>query len=259
MVVVASFLGAGMATANSNNGVKYSFKWLMDLGIGAVDPSTLISGWKLPSIGGTTIIASVLIANIPQPVLSFVYLLFNGVFTSMLLADEWSHFAHERKSLRVSDPKPGQRATYFLQLPYRYAIPLMILSGVLHWSVSQSIFIAQVSSYHRDGSLKDAAAISTCGFSPIAIIITMIIGSCLALFMAVLGLRRYKPGMPLVGSCSAAISAACHGRSDVDTAAPLQWGATSEEGEEVGHCAFSDREVRMPKEGAMYAGRKKRD
>lgn len=258
MVVVVSFLAAGIVNANANNGVEYSLRGFMDLGIGTVKPSTTISGWKLATIGGSQVIASVLIANIPQPILSFVYLLFNGVFTSMFLADEWSHFAHERKSLRVSDPKPGQRATYFLQLPYRYAIPLMILSGVLHWSVSQSIFIAQVSSFRRDGSLKDPAAISTCGYSPIAIMLTMVIGSCLTVFMVVLGLRRYKPGMPMVGSCSAAISAACHGRLDIDTTAPLQWGVTSEEGEGVGHCAFSDSEVRMPMEGAMYAGWRKR-
>jgi hypothetical protein len=177
----------------------------------------------------------------------------------MLLAAEWSTFAHKRKSLRVSDPKPGQKSTYFLQLPYRYAIPLLILSGVLHWSVSQSIFIAQAASFQRNGELKDPAAISTCGYSPVAIIITMIIESCLTAFVAVFGFRRYKPGIPLAGSCSAAISAACHGRSDIDTTAPLQWGVTREAGAQAGHCTFSDRAVDTPREGALYAGCKKRD
>lgn len=259
MITVIGLLGFGIARANYNNGQSFSFKAFFDLGIGAVHPMTLISGWHLPSIGGTTIVASVLIANIPQPILSFLYLLFNGIFTSFLLAHEWSTFAHERKSLRVSNPKPGQRSTYFLQLPYRYAIPLIILSGILHWSVSQSIFIAQVASFSSDGRLKDPAAISTCGYSPIAIIITLVIGSFLATFMAVLSRRLYKPGIPLAGSCSAAISAACHGRSDIDTTAPLQWGVTSEEGAEVGHCAFSDRALEIPREKALYAGRKKVD
>jgi hypothetical protein len=259
MITVAVLLAIGISSANSSNGIPFSAKGLLDLGIGAVNPNTIISGLALSSIGGTTLISSVLIANIPQPILSFLYLLFNGVFTSMLLADEWSHFAYERKPLRVSDPKPGQRSTYFLQLPYRYAFPLLILSGILHWSVSQSIFLAQVASFDKYGALVDPAAISTCGYSPSAIALTMIIGVCLTLFMALLSLRRFRNGIPLAGSCSAAISAACHGRSDIDTTLPLQWGVVSEEEEGIGHCAFSDKAVEMPVEGKLYAGKKKRD
>jgi hypothetical protein len=251
MVICGILLWYGVVTANYNNGVKFSARGLWDLGLGAVHSTTLISGWE-----GNTVIANVLVANLPQPILSFQYILFNGVFTSQLLCHEWSTFAQERKTLRVSDPKPGQRSTYFLQLPYRYAIPLLILSSILHWSVSQSIFMAQVASFHRNGELKDPAAISTCGYSPVAITITMIIGSCLATFVAILGFRKYKPGIPLAGSCSAAISAACHGRSDIDTTAPLQWGVTSEDGAEVGHCTFSNQEVSKPREGALFLGAK---
>jgi hypothetical protein len=258
MIAVAILLGFGVATANSNNGITMSFQSLVGLGLGSVHPITLISGWSLPKIGGNRVVASVLIANIPQPILSFVYLLFNGVFTSMFLADEWSDFAHERKPLRVSRPKPGQRSTFFLQLPYKYAVPLMILSGILHWSVSQSIFLAQVASLDINGKIRKPAAISTCGYSPAAIMLTMIMGTILASFVGILGLRRYRPGIPLAGSCSAAISAACHGRSDIDTTAPLKWGVTSEIGFKIGHCAFSDKEVQMPTPGSSYAGCRKR-
>jgi hypothetical protein len=258
MIAVASLLGYGITLANYSNGISMSAASFAQLGIGAVHTVTLISGWDLPSIGGSTVIVSVLIANSPQPILSFIYLLFNGVFTSMFLAEEWSDFAHKRKNLRVSRPKTGQRSTYFLELPYRYAVPLMIFSGVLHWSVSQSIFLAQVASFDKYGELHDPAMISTCGYSPIAIVITLIVGTFLALFVSVLGLRKYKPGMPLAGSCSAAISAACHGRAGIDTTAPLQWGVTSEEGVEIGHCAFSDRAVRTPIDGVLYAGCTKR-
>lgn len=258
MMALISQLVIGITNANLNNGSDLSLKGLIDLGLGAVHPLTLISGGKLPSIGGTTVIAGVLLANSPQPILSLIYLLFNGVFTGMSLGEEWSHFAHERKSLRVSDPKPGQRSTYFLQLPYRYAVPLLILSGVLHWSISQSIFIAQVDSFHKDGTVRELAVISTCGYSIAGIMLTMLIGAFLATFVAVLGSRCYKPGIQLVGSCSAAISAACHGRSDIDTTAPLQWGVTSEDGAQIGHCSFSDRAVAFPREGALYAGCRKR-
>jgi len=81
----------------------------------------------------------------------------------------------------------------------------------------------------------------------------MLAGCCLVIFVVVLGLRHYKAGIPLAGSCSIATSAACHG-SSVNTTAPLQWGVTSEKGAEIGHCAFSDREIDLPIEGALYAG-----
>ena len=66
--------------------------------------------------------------------------------------------------------------------------------------------------------------------------------------------------MPLVGTCSVAIAAACHAQekeSDEMASLPLQWGAVPdaripETG--VGHCCFSSEEVEMPKEGSAYAG-----
>ncbi|KAF7510338.1 hypothetical protein GJ744_006834 [Endocarpon pusillum] len=259
MLTVVVCLIFSIKVADSNYGVNRSLLEYINLGFGAVTPTTLITGWDLTSIGGNTVITSVLIANIPQPILSSLYLLFNGVLTSMLLADEWSGYAHKRKPLRVSDPKPGQRSTYFLQLPYRYAVPFLILFAILHWSVSQSIFLAQIASYSKSGELINPAAVSTCGYSPVAIALTLMLGTCLALSMVLLSARRYKRGIPLAGSCSAAISAACHGGEGVDTTAPLQWGVISPEGEEVGHCAFSHKVVRIPIAGRMYAGVLKMD
>lgn len=57
----------------------------------------------------------------------------------MLLAHEWSAYFTKHKSLRVLSSRQGQqRSTYFLQLPYRYAILLLFLSTLLHWLTSQS-------------------------------------------------------------------------------------------------------------------------
>src|SRR5882762_5302147 len=66
-------------------------------------------------------------------------------FTSMLAGLEWSQMAWQKKSMRVSQtPRGEQRSSYFLQLPYRYAIPLLGFSAVMHWLVSQSIFLIAV-------------------------------------------------------------------------------------------------------------------
>lgn len=49
-------------------------------------------------------------------------------FTSMLTAAEWAQFAVTRKALRVSRPRRGQRSTYWLQLPWKYSLPLLAVS-----------------------------------------------------------------------------------------------------------------------------------
>jgi hypothetical protein len=238
-----------------------SIQGLWSLGFGQVHGEALIAGWALESLTSETsaITANILIANLPQALLSFLYLTLNGLLTSMFLADEWSHFAKERKSLRVSSPTGLQRKTYFLQLPYRIAIPLLVMSGLLHWLVSQSIFLAVVSEYDEVGNEKNRIAIATCGFSPIAMICVIVAGGCITIFAITLGFRKFPPEMPIAGSCSMAISAACHsapGEGVTASTEALQWGVVpwmlSAEG--AGHCCFSKDRVGLPIPGHMYAG-----
>lgn len=68
------------------------------------------------------------------------------------------------------------------------------------------------------------------------------------------------PGSTLVGSCSAAISAACHilpseGEDGVEMSRrKLMWGVVGTRSDGVGHCALSDKEVERPQKGELYAG-----
>ena len=58
--------------------------------------------------------------------------------------------------------------------------------------------------------------------------------------------------MPLVSTCSAAISAACHAPpQDIDAyCLPVQWGVISPEGEIPARCAFTTfKDVRPPDRG----------
>ena len=118
------------------------------ISVGFAKPSavTVINGWAF-AYGfspAQQVVASVLVANVPQLILSFLYLNLNGLLTSIFSAMEWSDFVLERKTLRVSNPKGAQRSTYFLQLPYKMGVPLIVVSGLLHWLVSQSIFLVVV-------------------------------------------------------------------------------------------------------------------
>ena len=215
----------------------------------------MMAGW---SFGGTSggILLTALIANIPQLLLSFLYLTYNGLYTCMLLADEWSGYAHERKPLRVAQPRGSQRSTYRLQLPYKYIIPLCIISTVLHWLVSRSLFLARVDVYTRDDKKDPDESVSTIGYSCLPLLVVIILGSGTVLAGIFNGFRRYKPGIPLAGSCSAAISAACHlPEEDVHASEkPVLWGVVSMNEGGVGHCSFTSLNAEAPVEGESYAG-----
>lgn len=100
------------------------------LGFGDLNSTAVLEG-IIPSI-----VSAVLVANSPQFLLSFLYFAYNSLWTYMLLTDEWASYARRRKPLRVTSPTGIQRSTYRLQLLYRYGIPLMLMSGLLHWLVS---------------------------------------------------------------------------------------------------------------------------
>lgn len=177
----------------------------------------------------------------------------------MLLAEDWSGFANERKNLRVTWPQGDQRSSYWLQLPYTYSIRLLVTSFTLDWLFSQYFYyvliIAGDSSNYKTSD--SGTNLSMIGYSPIAMITVLILGFTLLLVLIINGLRRYKPGIPLAGSCSAAISAACQRpEADVNAAVLLvMWGSFLGTRGRIGHCCFTSFDVLRPAEGRLYADR----
>ena len=225
------------------------------MGFGTVTPDSIISSGTARIHRSIWLIPFVLLSNSPQLVLSFLYLSYNSLFTAMLLAHEWNGYATHRKPLRVTSATGEQRSTYWLHLPYRYSVPLLIASAILHWLVSQSLFLARVMVVDSPGQ-----SISTCGYSNIAIIFVIALGSLLVLIVILHGFRSFNCKMPLASSCSAAISAACH-PPELDTDAalkPLQWGEVKNyegQGGKEGkrHCSFTSFAVKEPLEDEPYA------
>ena len=252
LLVAGIFLRVGLS---NDQLLSKSMSHLWSLGFGAITFESLVNGGPF----GDGLLLNVLVANSPQALLSFLFLTYNGLYTCMLMASEWSDYAHERKPLRVTNPVGDQRSTYRLQIPYKYGIPLIVLSGTLHWLVSQSLFLARIASFDS-GRENPGKMMTHLGYSCIAIITVIILGAIVIALGILNGFRKYKPGMPLVGSCSAAISAACHRpRQDVDAATqPVLWGAVvSGQGEQentIGHVCFTSFEASPPVEGEAYAG-----
>jgi hypothetical protein len=218
------------------------------------------------------LIGNVLIVNSPQIIFSSIYFSFNGLLTSMTLAAEWSSYVNERKGHRVSNNLKGfQRSNYFLSVPYRYGIPLIILSVLLHWLISQSLFMVGIEAWDSDGKRHKTNDFKTCCWSNVGILSTTIVGIVFLAGIIGLSFRRSKSGMPVVASCSLAIAAACHphfdpniqhGHGDEDAdmemedrglemaLLPVRWGAVPVDGPS-GHCSFTSDTVREPETGRV--------
>ncbi|KAI9659609.1 MAG: hypothetical protein M1831_003690 [Alyxoria varia] len=226
----------------------------------------------------------------------------------MLNGREWSLFAWHKKGLRVSAAKPQgeQRGSYFLQLPYRFAIPVLAMSGVLHLLVSQCIFLVALERYSAMGHGQLQPVSSACengsnfarnnhqcikgevyitaGWSPVAVICFIAVAVLVVLYGVIIGMQRYKPGMPPAAGSSAVIAAACHPnrefehhadedniekteKTDVEeqqrmplSQSKLRWGVTGmyedqtvNAEHEVQHCSFSKWDVPLPEENVVYA------
>ncbi|KAG0635395.1 hypothetical protein HOY80DRAFT_1093543 [Tuber brumale] len=249
IVVAWVFLASGMKSDGAY--LSNDFKSMWTRGFGEVNTVSIIS------LLFRNISRAILLANFPQTILSFLYLAYNSLFTCMLMGHEWSLFSRQHRSLRVTSPGPGQRSTYWLQVPYTYGIPLMTLSSLLHWLTSQSIFLVKFEMWDPLET-EISARMSVVGYSCIAIISVLILG-ILALTTAVgMGYRQFAAETTTVGSCSAAISAACHASQDSEMiiGKKLRWGDVGNVPNlGVRHLTFSSgRGVGKPMFGAVYAG-----
>lgn len=271
VTVLALFLWATLSMA-------LDFNTLLSLGFG--EPNNLTT---LRIVGDSRgIAASAALANLPHLILSFLYFHWNALFTSMAMGNEWNDLSLRRAALRVSDnPHGEQRSRYFLQLPYRFSIPLLAVSMLLHWILSQCVFVVAIETVELGSTPPDFAWGSVaCGYSPVAVMTILAVSLVIPVSIFVFGWRRFAGPMPVVGSCSLAIAAACHhpdgkGHPDVALSA-LKWGVMVDwnrkqsgqgEGEEeeqetrgllplndgYGHCGFSDEFVDEPQEGQVYA------
>jgi len=225
-----------------------------NLGFGTVTRAGLVR-WPTPELGVTGLIRNVLLANTPQLAISTLYLVYDQVYTCMAFADEYARYFRRRQPLRVTRPRGAQRTTHFLTLPYRYILPIMVVSATAHFLLSQGFFLVAVDVFNLDGDIDLEQTIMTVGFSISALILLVTIVGLVVVTGLGMGLRRYPPGIPLAGPNSAAISAACHvaeGEDGEETAMrEIQWGVVDTRNG-IGKLAFSSGIVGEPVPGRLY-------
>lgn len=234
-------------------------------GFGSFNPGAIVN-IGIPQFGPTGLVGCVLLANLPQIILSVLYLMYNGLYTCMHLAHEYSGYAIERKPLRVTEPKGNQRSTYWLQLPYTYGLPLLIASSLIHWLASQSIFLARVTIWQDSENETPIDAVgrneyervtaSAIGYSCAPLLCVILLGAAMLLAAFLTGFRKLPSHMPVAGSYSAVLSAAAHRpKNDVDASIlPVKWGVVAGAVDETGHACFTSEVVTELQEGKLYAG-----
>lgn len=242
---------------------------------GQVDSGMILG---LGGSSGMGLIRDVIVANSFQLALSTTYFLYNSLYTAQCGALEWSSYISKRKTLRVTWPRGQQRSTYYLQLPYRYGIPLTALLIAMHFLISQSIFLARLRYYNGLGEVDDNNSFTDVGFSPVANLTTCCVGAAMILAQVLHACRKLDNRMPIHGNKSAVISAMCHPeeagplkarkyasfdhvQAESTATMPLTWGVTSEPGsisgnddakKSMGHCSFTEYMVDLPVSGKKY-------
>lgn len=101
---------------------------------------------------------------------------------------------------------------------------------ILHWLVSQGIYFVLAFPYDTDGNLLYAQKESAPAISYMPLICAGALLGVLGIMIIGVSFRRLKSAVPLAGTCSAGISAACHlrenVRTDTVTHGELMWGET---------------------------------
>ncbi|KAI0532325.1 hypothetical protein GGR58DRAFT_490699 [Xylaria digitata] len=171
---------------------------------------------------------ALLLANTPQLIFSLCYIVYNALITHLQVEKEWNSFGSDFQPLRVSYPVGEQVSSYRLQLPYRYSIPMITISIILHWVVSNAVFLYIIDGgYVQNGAtqapeflekfgLSESSFIAI-GYSPFFLLVLFIASFIFIVCPPVLiGVKKLKYKMVAGGCNSLVISAACH-PSDLET------------------------------------------
>ncbi|KAI9930673.1 hypothetical protein ASPWEDRAFT_39575 [Aspergillus wentii DTO 134E9] len=222
--------------------------------------------------GTSNVLVAFIRTNIPQVVVSYIYLTLNNMMSGILVMAEWCGYSiasgKPSKGLRVSAPvrDTNQRSNYFLSVPYKWSIPTTIIITTIHWLVSEMIFFTQVDVY-----LSDPGQILTNNhvfYSPLAMLPAVVLASAVVIGLLALAIFRKYPGsMPLAGGCSASMAAACQPSRVFDNGSAqstfpqdlanekLKWGVVHDpDGDSggIGHATFSADEVTRLVKGGLY-------
>ncbi|KAH8589129.1 hypothetical protein B0O99DRAFT_692866 [Bisporella sp. PMI_857] len=205
---------------------------------GKVNTDLLPKGGGLAQASILDITAS---ANLPQFILAIMWILYRDIYTSIAFARDWSRFEFQPQKLMVSRPRGQQRGVWFFSLPWAPAVFLLLMQMLLHFLISQSVFPVRIEAYDENGVIDPAHLVSNIGYSPVAMFVSLLVCVFLLWLLMWVGKQRMPSSAPIVGTCSAAISAACHPTRRTDGMANdyLRWGEVQTFEGTQRHCSMT--------------------
>jgi hypothetical protein len=139
--------------------------------------------------------------------LSVVYLFYNHLWSRMLAASELNNFAKTPASLRVTLPITGTQNSYYLAVKPHYSALLLVALTFLHFLTTRAFSVVAVSTYDVLGHYSHQRI--THAVSASSAMLALVLGFIMSFVLASALDRRLDGDMPVTGTCSTAISAAC--------------------------------------------------
>ncbi|THX60930.1 hypothetical protein D6D06_00932 [Aureobasidium pullulans] len=155
-------------------------------------------------------------------VISITYLFYNHLFSRMFAAVELSSYSRTHAPLRVTLPRQGARNTYYLAMKPYYSALFIVALTLVHFLTSQALNVVALTTYDVMGQYSHQRI--TYGISPSSAISALVVGFIMLCALAFALERKLDDGMPVLGTCSMAISAACHVDSGRATLGPVKYG-----------------------------------
>jgi len=170
-----------------------------------------------------------MLAVAPQILLSITYATYNDHLACIMATREYGRFAsavkskqlgvaeeehgrlvNNKRAFRVSQhPRREQKSRPFLTLPIKYAVCLMDVSALLHWLISEALFLVHVDIVDQQG-IPTAWSVRRVGILAQGILVLFVTGLLVGIVIGSIGLRKLKRGVPVASGCSASTSAACY-------------------------------------------------
>ncbi|KAH0028363.1 hypothetical protein KCU78_g3659, partial [Aureobasidium melanogenum] len=150
-------------------------------------------------------------------VISVTYLFYNHIWSRMFVAAELNAFVKTRTPLRVTLPAQGAQSTYYLSIKPHLSTLLIISLILIHFFATRALNVVAIQTYDIMGQYSHQRI--TYGTSAFSAIIALVLGFVMLCVLAFGMERKLHAGMPVLGTCSIAISAACH--ADDDSAVTL--------------------------------------
>lgn len=173
-------------------------------------------------------------------VISVLYLFYNHLWSRMLVAAESNAFLKTRARLRVTLPTQGTQSTYYLSIKAHFSALLVIALTFIHFFTTRALNVVAIQVYDIMGRYSHQHI--TYGISTSSALLALSLGFSMLCALALALERKLHTGMPVLGTCSIAISAACHAENVVMSLGQVGYGKNARTNK-MGFLRYGERQI----------------